>query len=217
MMRIIIVDDHNLFREGLAAILRQEAGIEVVGLAGTVQEAVEVVLTQKPDIVLMDFSLPDGTGADATRQIIRDYPTCKVVFMTMSEKDEDLIAAIRSGAVGYLMKNMAPAKLVAALRAVQQGESALSRSMTLRLMEELSRTKEPAPAGDPALAKLTRREKEILVELASNKSNQEIASQLFISENTVKYHVHSILEKLHLRDRQEAARFAREHGVKKTG
>jgi DNA-binding NarL/FixJ family response regulator len=213
MIRIAIVDDHNLFREGLAAIIGQETDIEVVGLVGTVQEALGVVLTVKPDIVLMDFNLPDGTGAEATRMILKDYPTCKVVFMTMSDREEDLLAAIRSGAVGYLMKNMTPSKLVAALRSVQMGESALSRSMTLQVMKELSRTKEPESTGDPALGKLTQREKEILVELAAGKSNQEIASQLYISENTVKYHVHSILEKLNLRDRREAASFAKEHGV----
>ncbi len=214
-MKIVIVDDHNLFREGLAAILRQEADIEVVGLVGTVQDAVESVLRLKPDIVLMDFSLPDGTGVEATRKIIQAYPDCKVVFMTMSERDEDLLAAIRSGAVGYLLKNMSLPKLVASLRSVQQGESALSRSMTLRLMEELSRTKEPEPTGAPALGGLTPREREVLVELAAGKSNQEIAQQLFISENTVKYHVHSILEKLNLHDRKEAARFAIQHGVGK--
>ncbi len=214
-MRIIIVDDHILFREGLAAIIQQEADVEVVGLVGTVQAAVDAVRKLKPDIVLMDFSLPDGTGAEATRNIIQDYPGCKIVFMTMSDREEDLLAAIRSGAVGYLMKNMTPSKLVAALRSVQQGESALSRSNTLRLMNELSRTKEPEPAGDPALGKLTPREKELLAELAAGKSNQEIARRLVISENTVKYHVHSILEKLNLRDRKEVAIFAREHGVGK--
>jgi DNA-binding NarL/FixJ family response regulator len=212
-MRIVIVDDHVLFREGLAAIIKTEPDIEVVGLVGSVNEAVATVLMLKPDIVLMDFNLPDGTGAEATRQIIQDYPDCKVVFMTMSEKDDDLLAAIRSGAVGYLLKDMTPSKLVTALRSVQQGESALSRSMTLRVMQELSRTKEPEPAGDPALGKLTRREKEILLQLAAGKSNQEIARALFISENTVKYHVHSLLEKLNLKDRKDAAIFAREHGI----
>ena len=214
MMRIIIVDDHILFREGLAAIIRQAADIEVVGLVGTVQEAVDSVRMLTPDIVLMDFSLPDGTGAEATRKIIQDYPGCKIVFMTMSDKEEDLLAAIRSGAVGYLMKNMTPSKLVAALRSVQQGESALSRSMTLQLMKELARTKQPEHTGDPALGRLTPREQEVLAELAAGKSNQEIARQLYISENTVKYHVHSILEKFNLRDRIEVARFAKEHGVK---
>ncbi len=213
MMRIIIVDDHILFREGLAAIIQQEPDIEVVGFAGSVQQAVDEVLRLKPDIVLMDFSLPDGTGADATRRIVQDLPGCKIVFMTMSDKDEDLLAAIRSGAVGYLMKDMTPSKLVASLRSVQRGEGALSRSMTLRLMKELSQTKASEPMENPVLGKLTPREKDIMAELAASKSNQEIARQLTISENTVKYHVHSILEKLNLRDRNEAARFAREHGV----
>lgn len=212
-MRIMIVDDHNLFREGLAAIIRQEPDIEVVGMVGTVQEAVEAVRQLRPDIVLMDFILPDGTGADATRQIVQDDSDCKIVFMTMSDKDEDLLAAIRSGAVGYLMKNISPSKLVAALRSVQKGESALSRSMTLRLMKEFSQTQAPEPSLDPALGKLTPREKDVLAELATGKSNLEIAHQLFISENTVKYHVHSILDKLNLPDRKEAARFARQHGL----
>jgi DNA-binding NarL/FixJ family response regulator len=214
MIRLIIVDDHNLFREGLAAIIRQEPDIDVVGLVGTVHEAVDAACTLKPDIVLMDFSLPDGTGADATRKIIQNFPSCKVVFLTMSDSEEDMLAAVRSGAVGFLTKNMSPSKLVTALRSVQQGESALSRTMTLRLMEELARTKEPEQTGDPALGKLTEREKELLVELAAGKSNQEIAQQLFISVNTVKYHVHSILDKLNLKDRKEVAKFAREHGIK---
>lgn len=212
-MRILVVDDHNLFREGLAAIIQREADIEVVGMVGSVQEAVEAVTALKPDIILMDFGLPDGTGAEAARKIIQDQPNCKIIFLTMSDKDEDLLAAIRSGAVGYLMKNMAPSKLVAALRSVMKGESALSRAMTLRLMQAYSRTKESEPSGDPALGRLTRREIDILVELAAGKSNQEIASQLVISNNTVKYHVHSILDKLNLPDRKEAAKFAREHGI----
>jgi DNA-binding NarL/FixJ family response regulator len=212
MMRIVIVDDHVLFREGLAGILRQEPDVEVIGLVGNVQEAVKVVCDLKPDIVLMDFSLPDGDGTQAARSIQQDCPGCKIVFLTMSDREEDLLAAIRSGAVGYLMKNMTPSKLVASLRSVQKGESAISRSMTLQLMKELSRTKAPDPSVDPALGKLTSREKDILGELATGKSNLEIAQTFYISENTVKYHVHSILEKLGLRDRNEAARFARDHG-----
>jgi DNA-binding NarL/FixJ family response regulator len=212
-IKIIIVDDHVLFREGLAGIIRQEADFEVVGLVGTVQEAVETAKKMDPDIILMDFNLPDGTGAEATQKILQDCPDCKIVFMTMSERDEDLLAAIRSGAVGYLLKNMTPSKLTAALRAVQEGESALSRSMTLKVMKELSRTPATEPIRDPALGKLTHREKEVLTEIATGKSNQEISKQLFISENTVKYHVHSILEKLNLEDRKEAARFAKAHGI----
>jgi len=214
MIRLVIVDDHALFREGLASIIRLEPDIEVSGLAGTVQEAVEVVRTLKPDIVLMDFTLPDGTGADATRMVLKEDPDCKIIFLTMSEEDEDLFAAIRSGAKGYLLKNMSPSKLVATIRSVQQGESALSRAMTLRLMEELSRTKEPERPGDASLAKLTRREMDVLREIVKGSTNQEIAKQLYLSENTVKYHVHSILQKLSLPSRKAAAIFAKEHGIK---
>lgn len=213
-MKIIVVDDHVLFREGLAAIVRSESDIEIVGQAGTVHEAIEIVSALKPDMVLMDFGLPDGTGADATQAILKEHPECKIVFLTMSEEDENLFAAIRSGAKGYLLKNMHPSKLVSALRSVQQGESALSRSMTLRLMEELARTKAPSQMSDPTL---TRRELEVLRELALGLSNAEIAEHLFISENTVKYHVHSILEKLGLSDRRDAAIYAREHGLIKQG
>lgn len=209
-IRIIVVDDHNLFREGLVAIIRSEAEIEVVGQAGTVRDAVEMVRSLAPDLVLMDFTLPDGTGVDATREILQEQPECKIVFLTMSEEDENLFAAIRGGAKGYLLKNMQPKKLVAAIKSVYQGESALSRSMTMRVMEELARTKTPEHRGDPTL---TRRELDILRELASGYSNGEIATHLVVSENTVKYHVHSILSKLGLSDRREAAEYARKHGI----
>lgn len=213
MIRTVIVDDHTLFREGLASIIQLEPDIEVSGLAGTVQEAVEIVRTLKPDMVLMDFVLPDGTGADATRLVLKEHPECKIIFLTMSEDDENLFAAIRSGAKGYLLKNLSPSKLVTTIRSVQRGESALSRSMTLRLMEELSRTREPDRPGDSALAALTRRELDVLRELTAGTTNREIANRLYISENTVKYHVHSILEKLNLPSRRAAAKFAKEHGI----
>jgi len=210
-IRMVVVDDHILFREGLVAIIRSEPDIEVVGQAGSVQEAVELVGSLKPDLVLMDFGLPDGTGVDATRAILKEHPKCKIVFLTMSEEDEDLFSAIRSGAKGYLLKNMHPSKLVATLRSVYDGESALSRSMTLRLMEELARTKEIRHiGGDPTL---TRRELDVLRELASGFSNSEIAEHLVISENTVKYHVHSILDKLGFSDRRDAAAYARKYGL----
>ena len=209
-MKVIIVDDHILFREGLASIIRSEPDIEIAGMTGTVQEAVEMASLQKPDLILMDFKLPDGTGADATHMILNVHPECKIVFLTMSEQDEDLFAAIRSGAKGYLLKNMHPQKLVVALRSVQKGESALSRSMTMRLMEELSRTKRPEHLQSNTL---THREMDVLRAVAAGLSNQEIAKQLFISENTVKYHVHSILGKLDLIDRKEVAAYAREHGL----
>jgi len=209
-IKIVVVDDHILFREGLVAIIRSDPNIEVIGQAGNVHEAVELVGSLRPDLVLMDFGLPDGTGVDATRAILKEDPECKIVFLTMSEEDEDLIMAIRSGAKGYLLKNMQPSKLVDTIKSVQAGESALSRSMTLRLMEELTRTKAPMHTGDPTL---TRRELDVLRELADGFSNSEIADHLVIAENTVKYHVHSILDKLGLSDRREAGDYARKHGL----
>ena len=208
------MDDHVLFREGLTSIIRSEEDIEVVGMAGSVEEAVEIAPALKPDIILMDFSLPDGTGAEATRRILAEYPECKIVFLTMSEEDDNLFDAIRAGAKGYLLKNMQPSKLVVALRSVQNGESALSRSMTLSLMEELSRTKK---SETPLDATLTHREIDVIRALATGLSNAEIAKQLFISENTVKYHVHSALSKLGLSDRRQLASYAQEHGLIKPG
>lgn len=213
MIKLVIVDDHALFREGLASIIQLEKDIEVSGLAGSVKEAVELVRTLKPDLVLMNFKLPDGNGADATRIVLQEHPDCKIVFLTMSESDEDLLTAIRSGAKGYLLKNMSPSKLVTTLRSVQRGESALSRTMTLRLMDELSHTKELERREDSALANLTPREMDVLRELTAGGRNKEIASRLYLSENTVKYHVHSILDKLSLPNRKAAALFAMEHGI----
>lgn len=211
-IKIVVVDDHVLFREGLVAIIRSEPDLEVIGQAGSVKEAVALIGSLKPDVVLMDFGLPDGTGVDATRAVMSEFSECKIIFLTMSEEDEDLFSAIRSGAKGYLLKNMHPSKLVTAIKSVYEGESALSRSMTLRLMEELTRTKEPLHTGDPTL---TRRELDVLRELASGFSNSEIADHLFIAENTVKYHVHSILDKLGLLDRREASEYARKHNLVK--
>lgn len=210
-MKLLIVDDHVLFREGLAAIFRPHMDIEIAGMAGTVRDAIEKARALMPDIILMDFNLPDGSGVDATRTILEEQPDCKIVFLTMSEQDEDLFAAIRVGAKGYMLKNMHPPELVASLRSVHRGESALSRAMTLRLMDELSRTKKAV--GRPAENTLTLRELDVLRAIAKGMSNQEIGSHLFISENTVKFHVHSLLAKLNLSDRKEAANFAREHGL----
>ncbi|HNK63144.1 MAG TPA: response regulator transcription factor [Anaerolineales bacterium] len=213
-MKLLIVDDHVLFREGLASIIRAEKDVEIVGMAGSVREAVEMAARTKPEIVLMDFHLPDGTGADATRAILDLNPKCGIVFLTMSEKDDNLLSAIRSGAKGYLLKSMHPSELVNALRGVHGGESAISRSMTLRLMQELAQpgsgTSERADGPSPTL---TRRELDVLRAVADGKSNQEIGKDLFLSENTVKYHVHSILDKLQLKSRREAATYAKDRGL----
>jgi DNA-binding NarL/FixJ family response regulator len=140
-MKLLIVDDHVLFREGLAAILRSEPDLEIVGLAGSVEEAIEMDLQTQPDVVLMDFELRDGSGLDATRAILTRRPECKVIFLSIFESDDKFIAAVRAGANGYLLKNMRPTKLIVALRRVMQGESVLSRKVTLRVMQDLARTK----------------------------------------------------------------------------
>lgn len=212
-MKLLIVDDHALFREGLASIIRSEPDIEIVGLAGTVREAVELTSRVRPDIILMDFGLPDGTGAEATRAILNQHPKCGIIFLTMSEEDDNLFAAIRSGAKGYLLKDMHPSKLITAIRSVYKGESAVSRSMTLRIMKELSQTKKSEQFL--ATPTLTRRELDVLRAVATGKTNQEIGDELFMAENTVKYHVHSILDKLQLKNRREAADFAKERGLLK--
>lgn len=212
-MRLMIVDDHLLFREGIAAIFKSEADIEITGLMGTVQSAIACALNTRPDIILMDFTLPDGTGVDATRQILANQPNCKIIFLTMSEQNEHLLAAISAGAKGYLLKDMHPSQLVASLRAVHQGEGTLAGSMTLHLMEALARSQPPEALPKSTSVRLTLRETEVLRVLTAGKTNLEIAEQLFISENTVRYHIHSILAKLELPNRKEALRYAQQHGL----
>lgn len=213
MIRILIIDDHAMVREGLEAILGREADFRIIGLGGSVGEALSLAKELQPDIILMDYLLPDGTGVDATRQILAQNPTSKVIFLSLYSDDERLLAAIRSGAKGYLLKDLPTGKLIEGIRQVYQGESALSPAMTLRLMQELARSEPPSASDDSALAKLTGREKEVLRAVAGGMTNQEIAQVLFVSENTVKYHMHSILEKLNIPDRKSAAQYARQHGL----
>ena len=211
-MKILIVDDHIIFREGLASIIRAEPDIEIAGMAGSVREAVAMAGRTKPDVILMDFSLPDGTGADATRQILDGYADCKILFLTMSEEDDDLFAAIRSGAKGYLLKDMHPTKLVSAIRSVHKGESVLSGPMTLQLMKEISESKSSVVPQEE-LPTLTPRELDVVREIAKGKSNEDVGQELSLSVNTVKYYVHSILEKLELKNRREAVAYAKRHGL----
>ncbi|HJW90165.1 MAG TPA: response regulator transcription factor [Anaerolineales bacterium] len=212
-MRILVVDDHVLFRDGLTGLLKAQPDFNVVGEAGTIREAVEKTRELQPDVVLMDFGLPDGTGLEATQAILEENPDCKIVFLTVYEDDDTLFAAIRSGAVGYLLKNVPINGLLASLRSLKSGQVALTREMTTRLVREFSRTSLPPVGGDDLLAPLTRREVEIMQELATGASNREIAQRLFIAENTVKHHVHNILSKLGLKNRQAAIHFAREYNL----
>lgn len=208
MIRLLIVDDHVLFREGLSSLFKAQPDFDVVGEAGSVQEAIDLARSLKPDLVLMDFSLPDGTGLDATQSILSDNRRTDIVFLTMHDEDDRLAAAIRLGARGYLLKNIAVSKLLAALRGLERGEAPISRAMTTRLLEMFAKTDDNAHMQGKELDLLTEREHEIMRELLHGGTNREIADRLFISENTVKNHIHSILEKLHLSNRREIIRFA---------
>ena len=212
-IKLMIVDDHMLFREGLAGIMQREPGIDVVGLAGSVEEAVEMASVHLPDVILMDFGLPDGSGVDATKAILATQPGIKIIFLTIHEDDQSLKEAVRGGAKGFLTKDINPAKLVASIRSVCRGEAALSRSMTYRLMDAFTHEPEKKPADENILFRLTQREREILVELATGATNRQISERLYLTENTVKHHLHSILTKIGISDRKEAAKFARENGL----
>lgn len=215
-MRILIVDDHILFREGLAGLLRSQTDMEVVGECGSVREAIELSPQIKPDVILMDFSLPDGTGLEATRAILANQSEIQIIFLTVHDNDERLIAAMRAGAKGYLLKNLSVNKLLASMRALERGEAAISRTMMARILEEFAQSTPATSTAPSPLIGLTSREIEVLQELADSITNQEIATRLFISENTVKNHIHNILEKLSLHNRREAIEFARKNGLAST-
>ncbi len=212
-MNILIVDDHILFREGLVSLISRQPDLNIVGEAGTVADAIALARLRNPDLILMDFTLPDGTGVDAMRKILAENPDAKIVFLTIHEDDERLFSAIRAGAKGYLLKNIPVAKLVASIRGLEEGEAPISRQMISRILNQFSQEPSRAPERDSRLSQLTGREVEILRELATNATNQEIANRMFISESTVKNHVHNILEKLELSNRREAIEYAMHNGL----
>lgn len=210
--KILIVDDHVLFREGLVSLLRGQSEFNIVGEASNIAQALQLVQDLEPEIVLMDFSLPDGTGADAARKILADQPNTKIVFLTIHESDEFLYEAVRSGAQGYLLKNLPVSKLLASLRGLENDEAAISRKMMGRLMEGFRQTV-PVQLAVEGPEKLTSREIEVLQELSSGASNREIADTLVISVNTVKNHVHNIMSKLEINNRQDLIDYARRNGI----
>ena len=213
VMKVLIVDDHLLFRQGLASLLRSEPDIDVCGEAGTLEEAIKMVSALSPNIVLMDYGLPDGNGADATRSILAKKPDCVVLFLTVHAGDDELFSAIRSGATGFLLKNEPIDKLLEAIRSVYQGNIALSMDMTKRILKEFSQTNPNGHKKLASISSLTPRELQVLRELAAGATNREIAETLVLSENTIKRHVHSIFAKLNLTNRREAAQVAHEAGL----
>lgn len=212
-MKLLIVDDHTLFRQGLASLLHEEPDFEVCGQAGTCAEAVDMANRLRPEMILMDYGLPDGNGVDAARAILVNDPQCQIVFLTVHINDEELFEAIRSGAKGYLLKNVPINNLLEDLRAIRAGDSVLSPAMTGRVLDEFVRLDDIHRQQSEMLALLTPREIEVLGGLARGSTNKEIANELFVAENTVKRHVHNILSKLELSNRRAAARWARERGV----
>jgi DNA-binding NarL/FixJ family response regulator len=209
VVRVLIVDDHALFRRGLMLVLESEPGIEVVGEAEDGEDAVAKAEATAPDVVLMDVRMPKLSGIGATKAVAAVLPTSKIIMLTVSDEEEDLYEAIRAGAAGYLLKEISIEEVADAVRAVVQGQTLISPSMASKLITEFQnlsrmtndRSQVPAP-------KLTDRELEVLRLVAQGMTNREVADQLYIAENTVKNHVRNILEKLHLHSRMEAVLYA---------
>lgn len=208
VIRVLVVDDHPLFREGLRRILAGRPDIEVVGVAEDGQQAVEQARAQQPDVVLMDVRMPGMDGVAATRALREAAPGARVVMLTVSERDEDLFGAIKAGARGYLLKSVQEEQLVEAIRQVYRGDAVLSPPLATRLLEELAR--QPPASGDAG--GLTEREREILRLASEGWTNREIAQHLHLSVHTVKTHIRHVLDKLHARNRAEAAVRAAQQG-----
>jgi two-component system nitrate/nitrite response regulator NarL len=207
--RILLVDDHALMRKGLAALLASRPGFRVVGEASDGLEAIELARKTMPDLILMDVHMPRCTGPEATQAITREMPHVKVVMLTVSDEDRDLFEAIKSGAQGYLLKNLEPEQLFELLERTQRGEAALSRSMMARILDEFQHP-DQAQAGQE---ELTERELEVLRLVVEGATNSEIGEALVITENTVKMHLRNILAKLHLQNRIQAAVYAVRKGI----
>jgi len=213
-MRVLIADDHPLFRDGLRSLL-EARGIDVVAEARNGREAVEQAKRLKPDVALMDLNMPELGGLDATRLISAEQPEVKVVVLTASEDDADLFEAIKSGAQGYLFKNLDSAEFFRLLDGVAQGEPALTPGLARKLLGEFARPPAPAATTTPPEAQsLTEREREVLHLLVQGvTSNRDLAQRLVVTENTVKYHLRNILDKLHVQNRAQVVAYAVRHGM----
>lgn len=208
-LRLLLVDDHEVVRQGLAALLARRPAFQVVAEAGTVAEALAAARRFRPDLVIMDVRLPDGTGIEACRDIRAEMPEIRVVMLTSYPDEEAVLAAIMAGASGYLLKQIRGRDLVEALESVGRGASLLDPAVTERVLERVRRM--AAGDGHDELAELTSQERKILMLVAEGKTNREIAAQVFLSDKTVKNYVSSILSKLNLQRRAQAAAFVAKH------
>ncbi|SRR6266545_4101127 len=206
-IRVLICDDHALFRRGLIMVLEAEEGIEVVAEAEDGDEAIRKAEEFAPDVVLMDVRMPKVSGIAATRAIADVIPTAKILMLTVSDEEADLYQAIKAGATGYLLKEISIEEVADAIRAVTAGQSLISPSMASKLLVEFNNLAKQAEER-MVVPRLTERELQVLKLVARGLSNREVAEDLFISENTVKNHVRNILEKLHLHSRMEAVVYA---------
>ncbi len=209
VFRLLVVDDHEVVRQGLVALLDRREGFQVVAEAGSVREAVEQAARHAPDIVIMDVRLPDGSGIEACREIRAEHPDTRVVMLTSFPDEEAVLSAIVAGASGYLLKQIRARDLVAALEAVGRGESLLDPAVTEKVLERVRRIATGTYTDE--LAQLTSQERKILLLVAEGKTNKEIATDVFLSDKTVKNYVSSILSKLNLERRAQAAAFVAKH------
>jgi DNA-binding NarL/FixJ family response regulator len=216
-IRVLLVDDDELMRAGLAAVLSSDPAIEVVGQASTGRLALERARAVPPDLVLMDVRMPDLDGIEATRQLLAIAPEVKVIILTTFEQDDYIFGAIDAGASGFLLKRTRPEDLLSGIHSVAAGDSLLSPSVTRRVLEHLARQPTSPRQSTSRLAELTPREMEVLKLIARGHSNREIAATLVIEESMVKTHIKRILLKLDLRDRVHAVIFAYETGLNHTG
>jgi DNA-binding NarL/FixJ family response regulator len=218
MIRLLIVDDHQLMRDGLVGLLGLESDVEIVGTATDGTEAVEKVAELRPSLVLMDVRMPTMSGIAATREIKARYPETEVVLLTMHEEDEYIFEGLSAGASGYLLKDASHDELMSTLRKVEAGQAQIAPSVTRKLVREFASMRhakpEPAPAPPPPgrPPELSPREYEVLTLLVRGYNNRQIATELFIDETTVKTHLHRIFEKLQVRDRTQAAIMAVQRG-----
>jgi DNA-binding NarL/FixJ family response regulator len=209
-MRIVLADDHALFRDGVSSLL-EAWGHHVVGRAADGEGAVDLVGRLEPDLVLMDVRMPLMSGVEATRAIAAVRPDIPIVMLTVSEDEGDLFAAIQAGARGYLLKDLEAPQLRAMIEAVSRGEAAITPATAARIIRHLTSLGAPSDQADPD--RLTARELDVLRLVTAGRRNKEIATELGISENTVKYHLRNILEKLHAQSRTEVATFALREGL----